>query len=371
MKIVFSTSFYHPYISGLTLGMAAIAEGLAKNGHECIVLTNQHDPGLKREEKMAGVQVRRFPVKFIISKAMFSFGWFFEPITDLKETDRVVLNLPQPEGLVVAVIGRVLRKKIISLYVCDVCLGGGVPGKIWEKVLDISSWLTLRLSDKIVTYTDDYAKHSRILKYFQAKTVGAYPPIRDAKAKIKKEGRDGELVIGIAARVAREKGIEVMLYALPIIEKKLKRRLRVVIAGPTSAVGEEEFARQIIERVKREKLPVDFAGPLEKTQLEQFYQNIDILAVPSTNSTEAFGIVQVEAMKRGVPVVASNLAGVRVPITVTGMGKLCQPGDAGDLAEKIVEVEKNIKTFANRYPGAQEIFDYQMCLKRYEEIICN
>ena len=51
-----------------------------------------------------------------------------------------------------------------------------------------------------------------------------------------------------------------------------------------------------------------------------FYTCIDVLVVPSINSTEAFGLVQVEAMMMGVPVVASDLPGVRVPVQKQGWG---------------------------------------------------
>jgi glycosyltransferase involved in cell wall biosynthesis len=63
-----------------------------------------------------------------------------------------------------------------------------------------------------------------------------------------------------------------------------------------------------------------------------------VLALPSINATESFGLVQVEAMLSGVPVVASDLPGVRQPIRLTGMGEIARIGDAADLARKLLEV---------------------------------
>jgi glycosyltransferase involved in cell wall biosynthesis len=60
--------------------------------------------------------------------------------------------------------------------------------------------------------------------------------------------------------------------------------------------------------------------------------------VPSLNSTESFGRVQIEAMLNGVPVVASHLPGVRQPVTMTGMGRVVPVGDAASLATAIVSL---------------------------------
>ena len=59
-----------------------------------------------------------------------------------------------------------------------------------------------------------------------------------------------------------------------------------------------------------------------------FYAACDVLVVPSLNSTESFGLVQVEAMLCGTPSIASNLPGVRQPPLMTGMGEVAAIGDS-------------------------------------------
>jgi glycosyltransferase involved in cell wall biosynthesis len=63
-----------------------------------------------------------------------------------------------------------------------------------------------------------------------------------------------------------------------------------------------------------------------------------VLVVPSLNSTESFGLVQIEAMMNGVPVVASNLPGVRQPVHMTGMGEIAEIGDAASLKQALLQV---------------------------------
>jgi glycosyltransferase involved in cell wall biosynthesis len=63
-----------------------------------------------------------------------------------------------------------------------------------------------------------------------------------------------------------------------------------------------------------------------------------VLVVPSLNSTEAFGLVQIEAMMNGTPSIASALPGVRRPAQMTGMGKVVPIGDSAGLAQAVLEI---------------------------------
>jgi glycosyltransferase involved in cell wall biosynthesis len=73
-------------------------------------------------------------------------------------------------------------------------------------------------------------------------------------------------------------------------------------------------------------------------EIAAFYPNLDVLTVPSLNSTEAFGLVQIEAMMNGVPCVPSALPGVRQPVMMHGMGRVAKIGESDDLAACILEV---------------------------------
>ena len=82
-------------------------------------------------------------------------------------------------------------------------------------------------------------------------------------------------------------------------------------------------------------------GVLANGEFAAFFQLCEVTVLPSTNPTESYGMVQVESMACGAPVLASDRPGVRVPVQITGMGKLVRPGDANDLARALVEVLDN------------------------------
>ena len=94
---------------------------------------------------------------------------------------------------------------------------------------------------------------------------------------------------------------------------------------------------------------------------------MDCLVLPSTDNLETFGIVQAEAMVCGVPVVASNLPGVRVPVMMTGMGEIASVTDNNDLAEKIIMVLKNKEKYIKKAKNLDK-FDYKKTVDQYEKV---
>ena len=84
-----------------------------------------------------------------------------------------------------------------------------------------------------------------------------------------------------------------------------------------------------------------------RKQMAAFYPNLDVITVPSLNATEAFGLVQIEAMLNGVPSVPSALPGVRQPVLMHGMGRVSEIGDSASLAEAIIGVLDE----ADKYKG--------------------
>jgi len=113
----------------------------------------------------------------------------------------------------------------------------------------------------------------------------------------------------------------------------------VLHAGEAREVAGESAYRQRLEpRIASQGAAWQRLGVLGKQELAAFYAACDVTVLPSLNRTESFGLVQVESMLSGTPVVASALPGVRVPIATTGMGIAVPPGDVRALAEAIVTV---------------------------------
>lgn len=381
MKILFSITYYHPYISGLTLAASRWAEGLADMGNDVTVMCMQHDQSLPILSHIQKVRVRRVPWFVKISKGFLSFDWLLQSWKNARVCDVVVIHLPQFEGLVVALVARLLGKRVISVYHCEVVLPKGQMNMIIQSVMEVSHFLTLVLSDRVVTYTRDYATHSKLLGVWRTHThkniIPIVPPIPVSVshprviARLKRQIGDSDITIGVAARLATEKGIEYLLEAIPVMQSSMKgKTIQIVIAGPEEPVGEQAYQLFIRSMVKRYKKSVIFLGCIDPKDMGSFYRCIDVLVVPSINSTEAFGMVQVEAMMCGVPVVASNLPGVRVPVQKTGMGMVVPIQDARAIAHAIKAVALHKDRYRISPSRVQALFSYPRSIARFFTVLC-
>src|SRR6185369_14147460 len=137
-----------------------------------------------------------------------------------------------------------------------------------------------------------------------------------------------------------EKGVEVLLDALPTVLKKYPKA-QVLFAGAyQNVMGEQAYSDRLMPRIREYEMAGHwtFLGNLDPVQMAAFYPNLNVLTVPSLNSTEAFGLVQIEAMINGVPCVPSALPGVRQPVKMHGMGVISEIGNAHSLADAILDV---------------------------------
>lgn len=378
MRILFSLTYYTPYISGLTLYVRNLAEELSRRGHEVTVLCMRHERGLPSEETVGGVRIIRATPLLAVSKGFVSIDWSVHAFRLCRRAEAIIVNLPQAEGVIPSLFAKAFGKRLIATYHCEISLPATVTNRIAEIVLRLSHSISLHLANTVITYTKDFGTHARELKNFIAKSVYIYPPVvyphldnRLQKMIKVKIGPNRGPVIGMAARLAAEKGIEVVLQAIPYIIAKLPRgdRLKIIIAGPKNPVGEETYRRRIEGMVGSLGDRVIFLGSIPPEKMGSFYREIDMLALPSLNSTESFGMVQVEAMHDGVPVVASDLPGVRVPIAVTGMGRTVPAGDIRSFARAAVDVLSNKQRYHRNRRAIERTFSVSAAADCYERVI--
>jgi glycosyltransferase involved in cell wall biosynthesis len=99
-----------------------------------------------------------------------------------------------------------------------------------------------------------------------------------------------------------------------------------------------------------------------------FYRACDLTVLPSVNATESFGLVQIEAMMCGTPVVASNLPGVRQPVLTTGMGKIVPIRDPDALAQAVLEVLDKRESFQADPVAIAENYSPDRVAEHYEDV---
>ena len=156
---------------------------------------------------------------------------------------------------------------------------------------------------------------------------------------------------------------------MKVKSQKLERCFKIIIAGPLDPVGEKKYKEKIMKLVEKYKDYVVFLGSLKQEEMGAFYSLLDVLVLPSINSTEAFGMVQVEAMMSGVPSVASGLPGVRIPVQETGMGKVVPLKNSQKLGETIADVLINKKKYIKDPYFIKQTFNMGKTVAFYQKII--
>ncbi|MFQ5407822.1 MAG: glycosyltransferase family 4 protein [Anaerolineales bacterium] len=354
MKVLAALTYYRPHVSGLTIYVERLARALARRGHTVTVLTSQYDRSLPLREAIDGVEVVRVPVAARVSKGVIMPTIGFIATRLVREHDVLSLHLPQLDASGIALRGRLFRKPCVLTYHSDLLLPPGLVNRAANLAVDLSNHVAARLSTKLCAYTDDFARHSRLLAHYLGKVRLILPPVEMSRPSVGETRRWAEAhglvgqgpIIGVAVRLAAEKGIEYLLEALPVILKKYPNA-RVLHAGPVEQViGEDAYRARLRPLLDQHAERYTFLGTLDPAEMALFFSNCDVHVLPSINNTETFGLVQIEAALCGTPTVASDLPGVRVPSRITGMGLTAPPCDAGALAGRILEVLDNPAAFS-------------------------
>ena len=361
MKILLVVNYYYPYISGLSEVVRLLAEDFAKQGHEVTVLCSNHDK-LPAEEVINGVNVLRAPIICKISKGTVSLAFIRKAIKMQKDYDVVNLHLPMLEAGIISALGD--KKKIVSMYHCDIDLAPGLINNMIKGImLKMNTW-GLKNSRKVLVTTVDYGKHSKIAYKFEDKMVEVHTPIKEYH-RVEVERADQFKRIGFCGRFASEKGIDVLLQAYKLVAEQ-RDDVKLVIGGDYQNIAGGSIFPQLQALIETENIKnVEFLGKIPEEKMAEFYSSLDVFCLPSINPLEAFGMVQIEAMLCGVPVVASDLYGVRTIVGNTGMGLVCKKGDAQSLADCIMKILDDPEKYTKSHQEIHDLYSTEWCVNAY------
>ncbi len=377
MRILIALTYYRPHYSGLTIYAERLARALVSLGHQVTVLTSQFNKDMPKEEIVDGVRVVRLPVALQISKGVIMPSMPFRAWKEIRNSDIVNLHLPQLDAAPISILSRILKKPVILTYQCDLLLPSGFINRLANIASDIANHIAFLNAERVIATSMDYAYNSNFLGRFIDK-VQAIPapatlsPVTEAKIE-KFNTTYGispkDKVIGMVGRLASEKGAEYLLKALPTILDKYPNARVIHVGQYQDVMGEENYAQMLAPMVEKMGDRWKFLGLISDQDLTAFYNICEVLATPSTNSTEAFGIVQIESMISGTPTVVSDMPGMRHPVQMTGMGRTFEMRDEQDLAKAILEVLDNPEKFQGDIAWIKERFSPETIAAEYEKII--
>ncbi len=359
----------------MTVHAAQVAEGLAARGVEVSVLTVRHSPDLKRDEIVEGVRVIRLQPVSRFSRGMITPALLWAAPALIRSHDVIQIHTPLPEGPIIAAWCRLLRRPLLMTHHGDLVM----PAGLLNQTLQIAGYYVLlttgALANRVTSYSQDYANHSRLLRHFEGKLSCVYPPVEFPEPDVQAThawrhqlGLDNKLLIGFAGRWVEEKGFDFLLQALPLVRKNFPNA-HLIFAGDSHVVY-DDFYKQCLLYLEPIREHFTSLGLIHDPQgMANFYAMCDLFVQPSR--TDMMALTQVEAMLSGTPVIASDIPGARVVVKETGFGKLAPAGQPGALADAICQVLQNRDHYSPTAERVRQIFSTEKSLNQYQTILEN
>jgi len=365
---------------------------LSKN-HSIVVLAPHHYKA-KKYEKVGNITVYRFPYFFEHYQRLCYDGGIHENIKKSFLAKLQVFILPVfeffailriikkekidfihahwiiPNGLLAAVI-KILRKKpfIVTAHAGDIFPLHFLPLRLLAR-------FTLRSSSAITV--NSMATKKTVLSVANMPTqvipmgvhISLFSPGKKSSSLKKKLKVSGPMILSVG-RLAEKKGLRYLISAMPSIISRFPQTKLVII-------GEGPHLDRLKKLVLSLNLPnnVLFLGKIQNKVLPQYYATADVFVLPSivtkSGDTEGLGVVLLEAMASGTPVVGSNVGGIPDVIKDKVTGLLVPQMSPAALSAAVIKLLNNKKLSSSLVKNAQkhvkEHFAWPVVAKKFEKI---
>ncbi|PIZ95054.1 MAG: hypothetical protein COX81_02020 [Candidatus Magasanikbacteria bacterium CG_4_10_14_0_2_um_filter_37_12] len=385
MRIAHVVCSYPPYYGGMGNVVLQTVSELARRGHDVEVITPTFQEKLPQTESdyEPEIQEQIEYAKFLKPSIQYGKAARLPQVNkELDNFDLVHLHYPffGTANLVRKWKLRNPDKPLVITYHMDTRSPGwkGLIFKYYSKY-----WMPkiLNSADLIIASSFDYIEHSGAVDHFHkfrnkwvelpfGVDINRFRPrVGKPDALFLRHDLDPDiplvLFVGGMDTAHYFKGVPVLLESL-LLFKKSGVEMQAVF------VGDGELRHDFELRAKSFGLgkSVRFVGRVSNEELPYYYNMANLTVLPSIHQGEAFGMVLLESMASGVPIIASDLPGVRT-VAADG-GVVFNPGDSRDLADKIVEYfseEVNHLTFVQDIRTIAEIKYSWVPIVDYLEIL--
>lgn len=372
MKIAQVTPYMYPHLGGVESHVLELSKCLKRRGHDVTIITTLLE-GTKERETVEGIPVIR--VKPLLMTLSTPVIHNLEK-TILKE-DWDIIHAHSPPPLTDFFSLRAAKKTdtpFVLTYHCDLEIPhifGPLIVQIYQRTLGT---YTVSKADKIITTTSSYGATSRAVWYRDSEVI---PNAVDAK-RFHPSNSPGDIrerlgiksdehMVLYVGRIVYHKGLEHLVESAAYLEDDTK-----IVIGGTG-----DFKPSLRKIIKKHGLKdrVIFPGRIPGHELPMYYAAADLFVLPSVSRLEAFGIVALEAMASGTPVVVSDIPGVREVITEGEHGLLMEPLNPENLAGKIRTILRNPTLAKKMGEGGrkrvEESLTWEIVAKQIEDIYEN
>ncbi|HEV8064542.1 MAG TPA: glycosyltransferase family 4 protein [Acidimicrobiales bacterium] len=341
MKAVLVAPHFQPRTGGVETYVLNVGSGLVSLGWRVVVVTSGGLADTGPEDGPSGMTIYRLPTSVTVSNTPIGLKWRrqLRAIFRAERPDVINGHMPVPYLADAAERGRGEIPFMLTyhndLYKASV-VQRAVVRVLHETMID----RTLRRSDGVIATSDVYAASSPYLRKYSGKThvvppgvdlerfnpdVLVGPELADRYA-----GHRVILFVGSLNNSQRHKGLDTLIRAfVRLLSPHPDSRLVVVGDGD----GLQGYKKMVADAGVGPS--VEFTGHVSDDELPQYYKLATALAMPSTDRSEGFGMVFVEAGAVGTPVVGSRIGGVPYAIKDEETGLLVEPNSVDALCQAL------------------------------------
>ncbi len=324
MKILFVSDIYYPHVGGVSEHIYNLANQFERKGHSVSILTANIEGDLRPDEERVIRVGRSIVIPANRSCSRITYGVSGSKLFMIvNKFDVIHIHGTLAPTLPILAL-RVSRKT--NIFTFHPTFESSVPFKVFKGYLQN---YFKRINGKIAV---SRTARNSIARYLP----GVYRIIPNGvdteRFKPGKSIKDSSKEILFVGRIEPRKGLQFLIHAFPIVKKVIPEATLTVVGGSykeTKLNIPKEFGDSI-----------HFLGFVAPLELPEIFRRATIFISPAITG-ESFGIVLIEAMASGVPVIASDIPGYRCVIEDEKNGLLVPPADSKGIARAIIRVMKD------------------------------
>jgi glycosyltransferase involved in cell wall biosynthesis len=330
MKIIQTPVRFRPYTGGVENYVYYLSRELVKLGHEVTVVC-ANEPKTKNYEVIEGVKIKRLYYPFKIANTNITPKLPYELLNG--EFDVMHTHLPTPWSADwSALISKIRGKPLVLTYHNNI-FGSSVASHLANLYRKTIMKFVLGKADTIIVTNKKQLKFSPFLGDYIEK-IKIIPPGVDTQkfkpTKIEKE-ENSLFFLSVLDMFHEYKGLNYLLEALKIVKKEIKD-VKLTVGGEGELT---DYYKSLSHQLGLQN-NVDFIGYVPDSELVKQYNRSELFVLPSYSAEqEGFGIVLLEAMACGLPVVTTDIAGVSEEIEKRYAGAVIRPANTAELARAI------------------------------------
>ncbi|UCH89383.1 MAG: glycosyltransferase family 4 protein [Thermoplasmata archaeon] len=375
-KVIMVTNKYFPTIGGISTYIESLVTGLEKENFktELICFPIKFD---KWEAKISNKRARKL-IHYIFTLFFISFAEWKIFKSRLTNRNLIVHSHSANYCLFIGLISRTFGCKTLHTYHSPI-----------ERSYKHLEYLSPKVGAIIFVSKETqmlYQSMSNIDNNIIEIIPGVidqnkfHPRTNDEINKMKKKLIDligkkhlEDHIILFVGRVIEEKGIMPLIKSINIVKYDVPDVLLIIIGPHSYGEKEKKYFENLVSYIKKNKLNdnIVFSGPTSEDILMKSYAISTMLLVPSIWE-EPSGIVPIEAMATGKPVIATRVGGLKYRIIDGKTGFLVEKNNPKELAEKIVKLLKNEKLLkkmgANARVHVEKNYNLEIMIKKHKKL---